>query len=65
MNYHTEHHMYASVPCYNLERLRREIDRDMPAARGMLGAWQEIIGILRKQKTDPGYQHVYGLPGPG
>ena len=63
MNFHTEHHMYASVPCYNLGRLRKEIDRDMPASRGMLGAWQEIIGILKRQRTDPAYQYVYQLPG--
>ena len=62
MNYHAEHHMYASVPCYNLERLHREIDRDMPASRNMFGAWREIIGILKKQKKDPTYQHVYDLP---
>jgi len=62
MNYHTEHHMYASVPCYNLKRLRQEIDRDMPASRNMFGAWQEIIAILKRQKTDPLYQHEYELP---
>jgi fatty acid desaturase len=65
MNYHTEHHMYASVPCYNLEMLRREIDRDMPASRNMFGAWREIIATLKKQKKDPTYQHVYDLPGRG
>ena len=25
MNWHTEHHMYAGVPCYNLKKLYREI----------------------------------------
>jgi hypothetical protein len=62
MNFHAEHHMYASVPCYNLGRLRREIDSDMPASRNMFGAWQEIIGILKRQKKNPTYQHVYALP---
>ncbi len=62
MNYHAEHHMYASVPCYNLARLRRTIVSDMPAARGLIGAWREIIGILRRQRAEPGYQHVYELP---
>lgn len=62
MNYHAEHHMYASVPCYHLRRLRREISRDMPAAKGMLGSWREIIAILRRQRSDPTYQHVYELP---
>ena len=63
MNFHAEHHMYASVPCYNLGRLRREIEHDMPAARNMFGAWREIIGILKRQKIEPGYQYAYVLPG--
>lgn len=62
MNFHTEHHMFASVPCYNLERLRREIDRDMPASSNMLGAWWEIIAILKRQRKDPRYQLAYNLP---
>jgi fatty acid desaturase len=64
MNYHAEHHMYASVPCYNLGRLRRAILTDMPPARGLVGAWREIISVLHRQKTDPGYQLVYQLPAP-
>ena len=62
MNYHAEHHMYASVPCYNLPRLRRAIQHDMPAAKGMIGSWREIIGILRRQKQEPGYQYQLPLP---
>ena len=64
MNFHAEHHMYAAVPCYNLGRLRKAIERDMPPmAAGLVPAWREIIGILRMQEKDPGYQHVYALPG--
>ena len=37
MNYHTEHHMYAGVPCYNLPKLHRLIKPQMPACkRGLL-----------------------------
>ena len=32
MNWHTEHHMYAAVPCYNLKRLADTIAADMPGA---------------------------------
>ncbi len=63
MNYHTEHHMYAGVPCYNLPKLHRLIKQDMPECkRGLLPAWVEIIRIMRKQKTDPAYQYVPELP---
>jgi fatty acid desaturase len=65
MNYHTEHHMYAAVPCYNLAKLRAAVDHEMPAmSGGLLPAWREIIGILRRQEKDPGYQHVFELPRP-
>ena len=33
MNWHTEHHMYAGVPCYNLPHLAQEIKKDMPETK--------------------------------
>jgi fatty acid desaturase len=65
MNYHIEHHMYASVPCYHLGRLRRELAASMPRARWLLPAWGEILGILRKQKENPHYQYAVPLPSAG
>ncbi len=65
MNYHTEHHMYAAVPCYNLRKLRSVVESEMPTAnRGLVATWREINSILRRQKSEPGYQHVYQLPTP-
>jgi fatty acid desaturase len=66
MNYHTEHHMYAAVPCYNLRKLHRAIAHEMPEiSHGLIPAWREIILIFRRQKAEPGYQHTYQLPIPG
>jgi len=63
MNYHTEHHMYAAVPCYHLKRLHEAILPDMPPCpNGLVSAWKQIIGILRRQKEDPTYQYVAPLP---
>ena len=62
MNWHTEHHMYAGVPCYNLKKLSREIALDMPEPRSLLGAWKEMRQIYHQQKTDPGYQFDTPLP---
>jgi len=63
MNYHTEHHMYAAVPCYNLGRLHRLIKHDLPPCpQGLVATWKEIIGILKKQYADPEYQHEASLP---
>jgi len=63
MNFHTEHHMYAAVPCYNLNRLHQLIKHDLPPCpHGVVETWKEIIAILEKQKTDPNYQHAAPLP---
>ena len=62
MNWHTEHHMYAGVPCYNLKALANEIREDMPEPRTLIGAWREMLEVWEKQKTDPDYQFDTPLP---
>jgi fatty acid desaturase len=64
MNFHIEHHMYAAVPCYNLGKLHREIEADLPVCpHGLVATWKEISAILKIQETDPTYEHVVPLPG--
>lgn len=63
MNYHTEHHMYAAVPCYRLGRLHRLIKHDLPPCpHGLIATWREIAEIQAIQKTNPDYQHHAPLP---
>ena len=62
MNWHTEHHMYAGVPCYNLKKLYRVIADDMPQPRTLTGAWREMLDIWRRQQQDPGYQFDTPVP---
>lgn len=63
MNYHTEHHMYAAVPCYKLGRLHRLIKDQMPPCpSGLYATWTHIADILKKQEQDPTYQYVAPLP---
>ena len=63
MNYHTEHHMYAAVPCYNLVALHRAIKHELPPTpHGLHATWREIAAILRIQKVLPDYQHIVPLP---
>ncbi len=62
MNWHTEHHMYANVPCYNLNALAREIAADMPEPRTLRGAWREMRETWRRQQEDPGYQYDTPVP---
>jgi fatty acid desaturase len=63
MNYHTEHHMYAAVPCYNLGKLHELIKEDLPPCpRGIIATWREILAILAKQEIDPSYQYTAPVP---
>ena len=56
MNYHVEHHMFASVPFYNLPALRKSIQGDIPLApRGLIATWREIFLFLKKNRSDPGF----------
>ncbi len=62
MNWHSEHHMYAAVPCYNLKKMSQVIAGDVPEPRSLLGAWQEMRETWKRQKIDPGYQFDLELP---
>lgn len=63
MNYHIEHHMYAAVPCYNLKKLHRLIEKDLPhCPQSLLETWLQINSIQQKQKIDPSYQFRAELP---
>jgi fatty acid desaturase len=62
MNYHTEHHMYAAIPCYNLPKLAKTIAWDMPQPRTVAGAWREMRETHRRQQKDPSYQYDTPLP---
>ena len=62
MNWHTEHHMYAGIPCYNLRALAAEIKDDMPEPRSLRGAWREMLDTWERQKTEPDYAFDTQLP---
>lgn len=62
MNWHTEHHMFAGVPCYNLKKLYNEIADQMPEPRSLFGAWKEMRETWYRQEKDPSY--FYDTPVP-
>ncbi|MEI6387484.1 MAG: fatty acid desaturase [Spirochaetota bacterium] len=64
MNHHTEHHMYAAVPCYNLRKLATALVSDMPQPRTLLGAWREMRQTWKRQRIDPSYRFDTPLPSP-
>ncbi len=64
MNYHIEHHMYAAVPCYNLAKLHKLIEHDLPPSpNGLWETWKVIVPIVRKQHADQTYKYVPDVPG--
>ncbi|HTZ51584.1 MAG TPA: fatty acid desaturase [Spirochaetia bacterium] len=64
MNYHTEHHMFAAVPCYRLRDLHKAVAADMPAPRTLVGAWKEMRETWKRQRVDPTYEFQTPLPPP-
>lgn len=64
MNRHTEHHMYAGVPCYNLEALAAELADDMPKPRTLLGAWIEMRRTWHRQQSEPAHHFDTDVPSP-
>lgn len=62
MDYHVEHHMFAAVPFYNLKKLRRLIEYDLPEYKGLFATWKKMRPVLRRQKTNPAYCEVPELP---
>ena len=63
MNYHTEHHMYAAIPFYNLRALHKAVRHDLPPTIfGLPATWKHIASILKRQAKDPSYVFVPELP---
>ena len=63
MEYHIEHHMFPTVPSYNLPKLHEMIKDQMPPIRkGLYGAYKEIIPALIKQSKDPHYKIPLAIP---
>ncbi len=57
MNYHVEHHMFPSVPYYNLPALHEEIKAYLPPAKpSIVAAYKEIFHALRRQRRDAAWE---------
>lgn len=63
MNYHADHHMYAAVPFYNLPKLHKALEHDMP--KPIRGYWRGILHILKLKwriERDPDYRYMPEFP---
>jgi fatty acid desaturase len=43
MEFHIEHHMYPSVPCYRLWKLSEALERELPIRNSMIIAWRRLM----------------------
>ena len=65
MEYLLTHHMFPTVPSYNLDRLLHHIKDQLPKPNdGLTDAYREIIPALMKQKEDTSYFIKKELPEP-
>ena len=55
MEYHIEHHMFPSVPSYNLPKLHILIKDQLPKPQTLFEAYKEIIPAVMKKAKDPDY----------
>tara|TARA_B100001250_G_scaffold413842_1_gene449422 strand:- start:1723 stop:2724 length:1002 start_codon:yes stop_codon:yes gene_type:complete len=63
MEYHCVHHMFPTVPSYNLDKLHKHIKDQLPdPKKGLIDAYKDIIPSLLKQKKDPSYYMPVSLP---
>jgi len=54
MNYHVEHHVFPTVPYYQLPELHREVAASFPRPTvGMHRAYAEVWRSIRAQRSDP------------
>ena len=51
--------MYPAVPFFNLPKLRRAIEHDLPAAlHGLSATWKEMLELRRKFLADPDFKYI-------
>ncbi len=56
MEYHLTHHMFPTVPSYNLDKLHDHIKDQLPRTNeGLIDAYKEIIPAIIKQTKDEDY----------
>lgn len=63
MNYHIEHHMWPTVPCYKLAALHEAIKHDLPPTPdGIWAVWRTIVNDLKGLEKDPTFVERVALP---
>ena len=65
MEYHVTHHMFPTVPSYNLDKLHHHIKDQLPRTNdGLIDAYKEILPAIMKQSEDTNYFFKKEVPKP-
>ena len=63
MEYHLTHHMFPTIPSYNLDKLHHYIKEQLPRTNtGLIDAYREIIPALLRQSKQENYYIKKNLP---
>jgi len=63
MEYHTEHHLFPMVPSYNLKKLRKEIEDDLPPPfYGLFDFYKKVLPSLIKLAFDLNEYYKVNIP---
>lgn len=65
MEYHVEHHIYPSVPCYHLAQLREdiEVEAELPPRETLFQAWKSILKTRRPGECGHGLNPMQRITG--
>ena len=60
MEYHLEHHLFPMVPSFNLKKLRKEIDDQLPKPFNSLFSFYKSVlpSVIALAKNSDGYYKV-------
>ena len=65
MEYHVTHHMFPTVPSYNLDKLHHHIKDQLPKTNdGLIDAYKEILPAIMKQTEDSSHFFKKEVPEP-
>ena len=54
MEYHLEHHMFPMIPSYNLKKLRKEIDNELPKPfTSLFDFYRKVLPAVIALATNP------------
>jgi fatty acid desaturase len=55
---HIDHHIYPQVPSYNLPKLHKLLQHDLPQPLSMINCWREMLAVAKEKSVRPDNEFV-------